>query len=114
MRRIILLFSVIVVGAAAPVRAWCEASCLAPAPDTPSHCPSHQPERDAASISSASSNECAVLDSARPAAPARLDAGAAIAHAHAPELKTSASLSPTATRPHNATTVFERSTPLRI
>jgi hypothetical protein len=114
MRRIILLLAVIVIGAAAPVRAWCEASCLVPAHDTTSHCPSHQQERDGTSISSTSLDACPALDSARPTAPARLDTVAAIAVFHAPELRTSAIQTPMRIRPHSASTVFERSTPLRI
>jgi hypothetical protein len=113
MRRIILVLAVLVIGAAAPARAWCEASCLAPKDDTPSHCPSHQPAGAATSISGTIVDECPVLDSARPTVPARLDAAVAVA-VHPPALKTSAIPSPAVVRPDNASTVFERSTPLRI
>ena len=114
MHRIIVLLSVIVVGAAAPARAWCEASCLAPKHDIPSHCPSHQPAGSTTSISGSTLDECPALDSARPAAPARLDASAAVIVVHAPLLRTSAIHSPTIVRPQHASTVFERCTPLRI
>src|SRR5918993_1422791 len=71
-RRIVVLLSVIALGAAAPARAWCEASCLAPQQDSP-HCPSHEPTGDAATISASGTADCPVLESARPAVPARDD-----------------------------------------
>jgi hypothetical protein len=114
MHRIIVLLSVIVIGAAAPARAWCEASCLAPQHDSPAHCPSHEPAGDATAISATGSDECAALDSARPAASARLEASAIVAAFHSPTPKTSALHVPAPIRPHSATTVFERCTPLRI
>lgn len=114
MRRIILVLSIAVIAAAAPARAWCEASCLEPRHDSASHCPSHQPARDATAIAATGVDECPALDSARPATPARLEANAVIQVFHAPELKTSAILSPTPVRPHSAATIFERATPLRI
>ena len=114
MHRIITLLSVIVIGAAAPARAWCEASCLAPKHDSPSHCPSHDPADSTTSMSGASLDECPVLETARTTAPARLDASAVVTAFQAPALKRSAIDSPTLVRPHSATTVFERDTPLRI
>jgi hypothetical protein len=114
MRRIIVLLSVILVGVAAPARAWCEASCLAPKPDSPSHCPSHQPADAATSISGTLVDACPVLDSARPTEPARLEASAVVVAVHPPAPKTSAIHSPALVRPHHAATVFERCTPLRI
>jgi hypothetical protein len=114
MQRIILVLSMIVIGAAAPARAWCEASCLAPKHDSPSHCPSHDPGGGTTAISASGIDECPALNSARPVAPARLDASAAVVAVDAPELRTSAIHSPALTRPHSPTTVFERSTPLRI
>ena len=114
MRRIIFLLFVIAIGAAAPARAWCEASCLAPKHDGAAHCPSHGPAGDATSISSTSTSECPALEMARPIAQARVDAGAVVVAFQTPALKTSAIDSPRIVRPHTATTVFERSTPLRI
>lgn len=114
MRRIVLVLSVIALAAAAPARAWCEASCLAPEHDRPSHCPSHDPAETTASISASGIEECPVLESARQSAPARLEASTVVTELAAPAPKTSAIHSPTVVRPHSATTVFERSTPLRI
>src|SRR5918993_442722 len=112
-RRIVVLLSVIALGAAAPARAWCEASCLAPQQDSP-HCPSHEPTGDAATISASGTADCPVLESARPAVPARAGTSAIVVASHSPSLKTSAIHLPTPIRPHSATTVFERCTPLRI
>jgi hypothetical protein len=114
MPRLIVLLAAIVIGAAAPARAWCEASCLAPKPDVRSHCPSHQPASDATTISAIAIDECPALDSARPATPARLDAAAVVIAVHTPTKTTAAIHLPTSALPHHASTVFERATPLRI
>jgi hypothetical protein len=114
MHRVMVVLSVIVLGAAAPARAWCEASCLAPRHDTPAHCPSHGTSGDATSIAGSLTDECPVLESARPTAPARLDAGGIAVTVFAPAVQPSAIHAPATVRPHRGATVFERSTPLRI
>lgn len=114
MRRIILVVSVIVLGGAAPARAWCEASCLAPTHDSSSHCPSHDPADDAAAISADDAGECPALESARTAAPARLDANTLVSVIDLPARKPSAMPAPPIVGPHSGSTVFERSIPLRI
>jgi hypothetical protein len=113
MHRIIVLLAAIVVGAAAPARAWCEASCLAPPHNSPAHCPSHDAAGDTTAISGSITDECPVLDSARPAAPARLDASVVVVAVYTPAVRTSA-IHVSTVRPHRSTTVFERCTPLRI
>lgn len=114
MRRIILVLSVIVLGGAAPARAWCEASCLAPTHDSSSHCPSHDPADNAAAISADDAGECPALESARTAAPARVDANTLVSVIDLPARTPSAIHAPVVVRPYGATTIFERSTPLRI
>ena len=114
MHRVIVLLAAMVIGATAPARAWCEASCLAPAHDSPAHCPSHEPAGDATSISATGIEECPALETARPIAQARVEASTAVVAFQAPALKRSAIDSPTTIRPHSATTLFERATPLRI
>ena len=69
-KRLAILFVAVLLGAAAPARAWCEATCLAPvAVDgdaAPPHCPAHEPPSDTSSIAAADSPECPVVESARP------------------------------------------------
>lgn len=114
MRRIILVLSIVVIGAAAPARAWCEASCVAPRTDDASHCPSHDPAGGTTAISTAGLDECPALEAAKPTTLARLDASVLTVAFDTFASRTSAIASPMRVRPHRATTVFERSTPLRI
>ena len=68
MKRAAILVVTILIGAAAPVRAWCEATCLAPAAgDSQAHCATHEPASDAATISATDIDDCPVVESARPA-----------------------------------------------
>jgi hypothetical protein len=113
MHRFIALLAVAVLGAAAPTRAWCEAACLAPT-ETTQHCPTHEPSGDAATISASSTDDCPILESARPTLQARLDLQAVMIGTYAPVLDTDAHVTPSSVRPHSASTVFERCTPLRI
>jgi hypothetical protein len=113
-RRIIIVLLAIAAGAAAPARAWCEASCLVPRHDAPSHCPSHELPADTSGISATSGEECPALNSARSTTTARLDAGTVFISVHSPALRISAIPGPSPLHRHNATTVFERSIPLRI
>jgi hypothetical protein len=114
MHRVVALLAVMVIGTVAPARAWCEASCIAPKHDGSAHCPSHEPAGGATSISATGVDECPALETARPIAQARLDAGAVVIPLQGPAPKQSALDSPRIVRPHGATTVFERATPLRI
>jgi hypothetical protein len=67
-KRVSILIVTILIGAAAPARALCEATCLAPAhqPDAGQHCPSHEAAPDGAAMSAASTAECPAVESARP------------------------------------------------
>jgi hypothetical protein len=112
LQRLLIVLAIAVVAAAAPARAWCEAACLAPAESQ--HCPSHEPAGDGARISTSSIDDCPILESARPALHARLDLLAVTIGTHAPALNSRAQLTPSLVRPHSASTVFERCTPLRI
>jgi hypothetical protein len=104
----------LIVGATAPARAWCEATCLAPAAHAQSHCPSHDPGDGTATISASIIDQCPVLESARPNAPARLDLQAALDGASVPSLVVRTHITPGLDCSHRAATVFERCTPLRI
>jgi hypothetical protein len=66
-QRLSILIVALLIGAAAPARAWCEATCLAPSPSesaTP-HCPSHEQPTDGPSLSAAADADCPAIDSAR-------------------------------------------------
>jgi hypothetical protein len=67
-KRLPILVIALLVGAAAPARAWCEATCLAPpaSQSAKPHCPSHEPSPDGAAISAADGADCPVIESARP------------------------------------------------
>jgi hypothetical protein len=71
-----ILIVALLVGAAAPARAWCEATCAAPVhASQPSHCPSdEQTPTDGPALSNADATECPAIDAARPA-PAKLELG---------------------------------------
>lgn len=69
MKRLSILIVALVIGAAAPARAWCEATCLVPAAHSDSakpHCPSHEPTPAGPSLSAAGIAECPAIESARP------------------------------------------------
>jgi hypothetical protein len=114
--RVIALVSVLLVGLAAPARAWCEASCLAPAHtgSAKPHCPTHEPASSGTSLSATVLNDCPVVESARPTITARLDVQAIAVTPIAFPAHTRLTLASSFVRPHGVTTVFERSTPLRI
>jgi hypothetical protein len=68
--RVAILFVALMLGAAAPARAWCEATCLSPTntrgDSAKPHCPVHEPSSDAPSMAAANSPDCPVVESARP------------------------------------------------
>jgi hypothetical protein len=66
--RLPILVIALLVGAAAPARAWCEATCLEPAVSESAkpHCPSHEPTPAGPSLSAAGIAECPSIESARP------------------------------------------------
>ena len=104
---------VLLIGAAAPLRAWCEATCLAPAAASDAHC-GHEPATDRTAISAALGDACPVLESARPIVSARLEVTTIVVAAVAPLPQARVHAPPSSIRPHNSATVFERDTPLRL
>ncbi len=114
MRRLLIVLAIAAVAAAAPARAWCEATCLAPTTESRSHCPRPEPADDAATMSTTSIDDCPILESARPTLQARLDLHAVATGTCAPALNAPSPRTPSFVRPHSATTVFERCAPLRI
>ena len=114
--RLIAIVSLVLLAAAAPARAWCEASCLAPAAHSETakpHCPTHE-SSDESAWSASPANDCPAVDAARPTLTARIDAPAVAAATFAPTPDLSASHVPSFVRPHGVSSVFERCTPLRI
>jgi len=86
-----ILVIALLVGAAAPARAWCEATCLGPATHSESakpHCPSHESTPNGSSLSAADLADCPAIESARPVL-AKLSFAAAVTdiarHARAPK-----------------------------
>jgi hypothetical protein len=104
----------LMVGAAGPARAWCEATCGAPVTESKSHCPTHDPADGTTALSASLIDDCPVPESARPAAAARLDVQAALTGIDLPAPIAHTHLRPSFDRSAYATTVFERCTPLRI
>lgn len=109
----LILACALTVGAAAPARAWCEATCVAPAAESQSHCRTHDPG-DGTTLSARIIDECPVLESARPPAQARVDVQAALAAVNLPAPFTRTHILISFEGPHTAATVFERCVPLRI
>ncbi len=114
LRRLVIMSAIAVVAAAAPARAWCEAACLAPTAESTPHCPTHEPAGDTATFSASSLDDCPILEAARPPLQARLDFQAMAIGTHAPPRDTGTRVTPSSVRPHCASSIFERCTPLRI
>lgn len=114
--RVIAFVTVLLVGAVAPARAWCEASCLAQAHADAAkpHCPTHEPAGAGTSLSATVIDDCPVVESARPTITARVDAQVIATAAIAPHTGAPVTSASSFVRPHGVTTVFERRTPLRI
>jgi hypothetical protein len=90
-QRLSILIVALLIGAAAPARAWCEATCLVPAGQTESakpHCPSHESTPSGPSLSAAGTADCPSIESARPVL-AKLNFAAVVTnvapHARAPK-----------------------------
>jgi hypothetical protein len=111
--RCVVLACALMLGAAAPARAWCEAMCLAPSA-AGSHCPSHDPVDGTTNISAGGGDDCPVIESARPPIPVRLDVHTAGGAGFRPEISAPTNVARSFVRPQSATTVFQRGTPLRI
>jgi hypothetical protein len=116
LKRLLIVLTAAVLATAAPLRAWCEASCLAPVEhaDAQSHCTTHEPAGDSTAMSATALDDCPIVESARPVQAARIDLKGTVATAFAPHLTDAAAPRRAATIPPHVTTVFERHTPLRI
>lgn len=115
--RVIAFVSVLLVGAVAPARAWCEVSCQAPVAHGDAakpHCPTHEPTGSGTALSATVIDDCPVVESARPTITARLDAQVIATAAIVPNTGAAVTSASSFARPHGATTVFERHIPLRI
>lgn len=70
MKRLAVVLFAILIAAAAPARAWCEASCLSTARATTTsakpHCPAHESPSDGAKISATDTSDCPTIEAARP------------------------------------------------
>lgn len=117
MKRLLVLLSIVVIGLAAPARAWCEATCTQPVADQKSHCPAHS-HQSGTNVSAADQDQCPAIDSARTLSPARLDSAssqmvpAALAFLH---LDTASPSDHRATaRLHVGSATPSRSLPLRL
>jgi len=115
-QRLSIVIVALLVGAAAPARAWCEATCLATAHQESAkpHCPSHEPSSDGPSIAAADTADCPVIESARPV-PTKLDLNHSIltaaSHLRTPAPSHLRTLAPSHLRTSG---FFERAVPLRI
>ena len=115
--RFLVLACALALGAVAPARAWCEASCLAPAAHGDAakpHCPTHEPAGAGTTLSATVIDDCPVVESARPTITARVDAQVIATAAIGPHTGAPVTSASSFVRPHAVTTVFERSIPLRI
>ena len=78
------------------------------------HCSSHDPASAGTSLSATVIDDCPVVESARPTITARVDAQVIATAAVGPHTGAPVTSALSFVRPHGVTTVFERSTPLRI
>ena len=65
MTRLAIVLTALLIGAAAPARAWCEASCLAPTA-TNEHCPTHEPASNKTSVAATAIDDCPVIEPTPP------------------------------------------------
>jgi hypothetical protein len=113
-KRWLVLACVMAMAAAAPARAWCEATCLAAAETSESHCRTHDPADGTTAIGADEADACPVLESARPTVPARLDVNTAPIKTGLAAAISRIRFAPSFVRADSTSTVFERCIPLRI
>jgi hypothetical protein len=66
--RLLILVAALLLGLAAPARAWCEASCpVASSEAATPHCPVTEPADDGPAITGSEIADCPAVESARPA-----------------------------------------------
>ena len=109
-----MIVCALLVGAAAPARAWCETTCLAPAEQTEPHCRTSDPADGTTSISADVLDECPVLESARPSVAGRLDVNPPLVTGYLLATLPRTHVTPSLARPHSQSDVLERFIPLRI
>jgi hypothetical protein len=84
--RLIVLLTASVIAIAAPLRTWCEATCLPPAHHADSsakpHCPTSEPAGSEARISAGNLDDCPIVEAARPTTLAKLDFHRVAANTH--------------------------------
>jgi hypothetical protein len=75
--RLVVLLTAAVIATAAPLRAWCEATCVAPAHHAGStakpHCPTNETADDKAKMAAVDLDDCPIIEAARPTSFAKLD-----------------------------------------
>lgn len=114
--RLTIVLLAVLAGAAAPARAWCEASCVVRAhadTSTRSHCPAHESTTGNA-ISASTTADCPVIESARPTTIARIELKAMVATIQALDFTAAFAVMPMVAAAPQASAVFKRHTPLRI
>lgn len=112
-QRLAIILMALLVGAAAPARAWCQATCVVPA-SSETHCPTHEPVSEGTVIGGASIDSCPVVESARPTTIARVDLKAAIGTVASPQFISSLAPIARIIVAEPVATVFQRHTPLRL
>ena len=112
--RLAIVLLAVVIGGAAPARAWCEATCLAPAEaSSKAHCPTQDTPSNDLSLSGMAIDDCPVIESARPSQ-ARFDVQLFVPVTFA-QLARSAPQHPGTRAPlHLPASALARLTPLRI
>jgi hypothetical protein len=112
--RVAIILVALLIGVAAPARAWCEATCLAPAEaSSKSHCPTPHAPSDDPSISGTEIDDCPVIEPGRPSQ-ARFDVQVFVPVTFA-QLAQSAPQHPSTPAPqHLPASALARLTPLRI
>jgi hypothetical protein len=113
--RVAIVVLALLLGAAAPARAWCEATCLAPVEaSSKAHCPSHDSASTGVAMSATTIDDCPAVDAARPTTIARPELKASLATIESPHPTASFIPISIVTIAPRETTVFERHIPLRI
>jgi len=112
-QRLSIVLVAILIGTAAPARAWCEATCLAPETSTQAHCPTQDTPSNDPSISGTAIDDCPVIESARPGQ-ARFDVQVFVLVTFAQLAPSASGCTSTSAPRHLRPTALTHLTPLRI
>jgi hypothetical protein len=112
-RRVAVIVIAVLIGAAAPARAWCEATCLVATQDAKPHCPSHD-ATTGLGISAADSADCPIVETARSITSARIELKSTAITVLSVQFAVTFDPIRIVAASHHVTTVFQRHTPLRI